>query len=58
MTAQESAVGQGAEGAVILTSFSPKFFTTGLDLDERGVNKLSSSDGFVRLGSSSLLLYL
>ncbi|KAK5943761.1 hypothetical protein PMZ80_004770 [Knufia obscura] len=49
LRAVESAVGQDQEGAVILTSFSPKFFTTGLDLNEREVNKFSSSDGFYPL---------
>jgi len=45
----ESELGVDSEGAVILTSNSTKFFTTGLDLDERERNPFSSSDGFYPL---------
>lgn len=34
---------------MILRSFSPKYFTTGLDLDERDSNRFASSDGFYPL---------
>ncbi|QYT01826.1 hypothetical protein H0G86_008840 [Trichoderma simmonsii] len=37
------------EGAVILRGSNAKFFTTGLDLDERGANPFSSTDGFYPL---------
>jgi Delta3-Delta2-enoyl-CoA isomerase len=45
----ETRLGSDAPGAVILTSSSNKFFTTGLDLHERDVNKFASSDGFYPL---------
>lgn len=45
----EKSLGQDSEGAVVLTSNSNKFFTTGLDLHERDVNPHSSSDGFYPL---------
>lgn len=46
---QEKQIGQGVDGAVILTSASSKYFTTGLDLDERETNIFASSDGFYPL---------
>ncbi|KIW06486.1 uncharacterized protein PV09_02922 [Verruconis gallopava] len=45
----EHELGRDSEGAVILTSFSSKFFTTGLDLDERERNPFASTDGFYPL---------
>ncbi|OQV02413.1 hypothetical protein CLAIMM_07617 [Cladophialophora immunda] len=42
-------LGQDAEGAVVLTGSDAKFFTTGLDLDEREGNIFASSDGFYPL---------
>lgn len=45
----QSELGHDAAGAVILTSNSNKFFTTGLDLNERERNRFSSSDGFYPL---------
>ncbi|EXJ53610.1 uncharacterized protein A1O5_13177 [Cladophialophora psammophila CBS 110553] len=43
------ALGQDSEGAVVLTASRAKFFTTGLDLDEREGNMFASSDGFYPL---------
>ena len=45
----ETSLGQDSAGAVILTGNDHKFFTTGLDLDERERNKFASSDGFYPL---------
>lgn len=45
----QNELGHDTAGAVILTSESNKFFTTGLDLHERDTNKFSSSDGFYPL---------
>ncbi|ETN40920.1 uncharacterized protein HMPREF1541_05200 [Cyphellophora europaea CBS 101466] len=45
----EAKIGPDADGAVILNSHSPKFFTTGLDLYERDTNTFASSDGFYPL---------
>lgn len=38
-----------AGGAVVITSFSPKFFCTGLELDESDTNIYANSDGFYPL---------
>jgi Delta3-Delta2-enoyl-CoA isomerase len=45
----EAELGQDAEGAIILCGSGNRFFTTGLDLDERERNPYSSSDGFYPL---------
>ena len=45
----ESELGPDSEGAVILRGDNAKFFTTGLDLNERERNRFSSSDGFYPL---------
>ncbi|KAF2105319.1 hypothetical protein BDV96DRAFT_617858 [Lophiotrema nucula] len=42
----EKELGSDAKGAVILRGKGAKFFTTGLDLDEREVNPFASTDGF------------
>jgi len=42
-------LGKDSEGAVILRGNDAKYFTTGLDLDERSVNLFSSTDGFYPL---------
>lgn len=39
----------GSPGAVIITSFSDKFWCTGLDLDESDTNPYANSDGFYPL---------
>ncbi|KAL6248638.1 putative secondary metabolism biosynthetic enzyme [Rhinocladiella similis] len=45
----QRALGSDSEGAVILRGDNAKFFTTGLDLDERERNIFASSDGFYPL---------
>ena len=45
----ERELGENTNGAVILKGSDAKFFTTGLDLHERDVNRFSSSDGFYPL---------
>lgn len=45
----ERQLGSDAEGAVILKGNDAKFFTTGLDLNERDANPFASSDGFYPL---------
>ncbi|KAK5065326.1 hypothetical protein LTR84_001164 [Exophiala bonariae] len=45
----EQGLGQNVSGAVVLTTSSTKFFSTGLDLDERDSDKFASSDGFYPL---------
>lgn len=42
----EKELGSDVEGAVILRGNDAKFFTTGLDLNERDVNPFASTDGF------------
>ncbi|KAJ5404558.1 hypothetical protein N7509_004429 [Penicillium cosmopolitanum] len=42
-------LGPDAEGAVITRGCNTKFFSTGLDLDERETNPFASSDGFYPL---------
>lgn len=49
MKTQEKELGTDNAGAVVLTSASSKFFTTGLDLDEREINIFASTDGFYPL---------
>lgn len=48
----ERELGKDAEGAVILKGNDAKFFTTGLDLDEREVNEFASTDGFYPVRSN------
>lgn len=45
----EVQLGRNTEGAVILRGNDAKFFTTGLDLNERDTNPFVSSDGFYPL---------
>jgi Delta3-Delta2-enoyl-CoA isomerase len=45
----ERELGQDTEGAVILRGAGSRFFTTGLDLNERERNPFSSTDGFYPL---------
>lgn len=42
-------LGRGQAGAVVLTSFSNKFFCTGVDMEEAARNPLASADGFFPL---------
>jgi Delta3-Delta2-enoyl-CoA isomerase len=42
----ERALGNDVEGAVILRGSDAKFWTTGLDLQERKINPFASTDGF------------
>jgi enoyl-CoA hydratase/carnithine racemase len=42
-------LGANTDGAVILQGNDEKFFCTGVDLDERSINKFASTDGFYPL---------